>query len=60
MLYAIIKLHMAKEEEIYLPLLEVGLTAREMQHMFEALVEAVRGFKGQTQTWVRLAGTILL
>lgn len=46
-LYAIIKVHFAKEEEIYLPLLEVGLTSVEMQHLFEALEAAEREFKAE-------------
>jgi iron-sulfur cluster repair protein YtfE (RIC family) len=46
-LYAVTKLHLAKEEEIYLPLLEVGLTANEMQHLFEALEEAEHDSKVQ-------------
>lgn len=36
-LYAIIKLHLAKEEEIYLPLLEARLGAEEVHRMFEVM-----------------------
>jgi iron-sulfur cluster repair protein YtfE (RIC family) len=46
-LYAIIKLHLAKEEEIYLPLLECGLTTAEIHHLFESLEEAVHEYRAQ-------------
>jgi iron-sulfur cluster repair protein YtfE (RIC family) len=36
-LYAMIRLHFAKEEEIYLPLLDAGLTAAQAQEMFTAM-----------------------
>ena len=36
-LYAIIKLHLAKEEEIYLPILEARLPASEVNGLVEAL-----------------------
>jgi iron-sulfur cluster repair protein YtfE (RIC family) len=36
-LYALVKLHFAKEEEIYLPLLDAKLTAEEAHAMFEAM-----------------------
>jgi hypothetical protein len=36
-LYALVKLHFAKEEEIYLPLLDSKLTAEEAKAMFEAM-----------------------
>ncbi len=36
-LYAILKLHFAKEEEVYLPLLDARLTAEEAVAMFEAM-----------------------
>ncbi len=36
-LYAIIKLHLAKEEEIYLPLLEARLGAEEVDRMVEVM-----------------------
>lgn len=39
-LYALVKVHFAKEEEIYLPILDAKLTAEEAQEMFEHM-EAV-------------------
>ena len=36
-LYAIIKLHLAKEEEIYLPILEARLPAEEVNKLVEAM-----------------------
>jgi iron-sulfur cluster repair protein YtfE (RIC family) len=39
-LYALVKVHFAKEEEIYLPLLDTGLSAEEAQTMFEAMEAA--------------------
>lgn len=36
-LYAIIKLHLAKEEEIYLPILEARLPAEEVNNLVEAM-----------------------
>jgi iron-sulfur cluster repair protein YtfE (RIC family) len=36
-LYAIIKLHLAKEEEIYLPILEARLPAGEVDHLVKAM-----------------------
>jgi iron-sulfur cluster repair protein YtfE (RIC family) len=36
-LYAIIKLHLAKEEEIYVPLLEARLQPEEVDHLVEAM-----------------------
>lgn len=36
-LYAIIKLHLAKEEEIYLPILEARLHPEEADHLIEAM-----------------------
>ena len=36
-LYAIIKLHLAKEEEIYLPILEAHLPSEEVDRMVEAM-----------------------
>jgi iron-sulfur cluster repair protein YtfE (RIC family) len=36
-LYAIIKLHLAKEEEIYLPILEARLQPEEAHHLVEAM-----------------------
>jgi iron-sulfur cluster repair protein YtfE (RIC family) len=40
-LYAIIKLHLAKEEEIYLPLLEARLQPEEAEHLVEAMERTV-------------------
>jgi len=39
-LYAILKLHFAKEEEVYLPLLDARLTPDEARAMFEAMEQA--------------------
>ena len=44
-LYALVKLHFAKEEEIYLPLLDSKLTAPEAQAMFEAMEAAAQEAK---------------
>ncbi len=41
-LYALVKVHFAKEEEIYLPLLDENLTAKEAHEMFEKM-EAAAG-----------------
>ena len=40
-LYAIIKLHLAKEEEIYLPVLEARLTASEVERLVEVMESTV-------------------
>lgn len=39
-LYALVKVHFAKEEEIYLPLLDDRLTPQEAREMFEAMERA--------------------
>ncbi len=39
-LFALVKLHFAKEEEIYLPLLDAKLTAEEAKTMFEKMEAA--------------------
>lgn len=39
-LYALIKVHFAKEEEIYLPILEDELTPEQAREMFEAMERA--------------------
>ena len=39
-LYAVVKLHFAKEEEVYLPLLDRELTADEAQALFERMESA--------------------
>ncbi len=44
-LYALVKGHFAKEEEIYLPLLDARLTAQEAQQMFQAMEMAAKEAK---------------
>jgi hemerythrin-like domain-containing protein len=44
-LYAIVRLHFAKEEEIYLPLLDARLTPSEAQELFEAMETAAKEAK---------------
>lgn len=44
-LYALVKVHFAKEEEVYLPLLDARLTAPEAQRMFEAMEGAAHEAK---------------
>jgi iron-sulfur cluster repair protein YtfE (RIC family) len=44
-LYTLVKLHFAKEEEIYLPLLDSKLTAEEAHKMFEAMEAAAHEAK---------------
>jgi iron-sulfur cluster repair protein YtfE (RIC family) len=39
-LYAVVKLHFAKEEEVYLPLLDAGLTPDDAAEMFAKMEEA--------------------
>lgn len=39
-LYAIVSLHFAKEEEVYLPILDAGLSADEAAKMFESMENA--------------------
>ena len=46
-LYTVVKLHFAKEEEIYLPLLDSKLTAEEAKAMFTAMDEAAREAKAR-------------
>jgi iron-sulfur cluster repair protein YtfE (RIC family) len=41
-LYTLVKVHFAKEEEVYLPLLDANLTPQEAREMFEAM-EAAAG-----------------
>jgi iron-sulfur cluster repair protein YtfE (RIC family) len=38
--YALVKVHFAKEEEVYLPILEAKLSSEEATKMFEALEQA--------------------
>ena len=40
-LYALVSVHFAKEEEIYLPLLDASLSQTEAAEMFEAMEQAV-------------------
>lgn len=44
-LYAIIKLHLAKEEEVYLPLLDARLSPEEARDMFEKMEAVAREAK---------------
>jgi hemerythrin-like domain-containing protein len=44
-LYALVKVHFAKEEEIYLPLLDARLTQDEANEMFEAMETAAHEAK---------------
>ncbi len=44
-LYALVALHFAKEEEIYLPLLDTRLTPQEAQQMFQEMEEAAQEAK---------------
>jgi iron-sulfur cluster repair protein YtfE (RIC family) len=46
-LYTLVKLHFAKEEEIYLPLLDSKLTAEEAKAMFTAMDDAAREAKAR-------------
>ena len=46
-LYALVKVHYAKEEEVYLPLLDARLTQDEANDMFEAMEAAAMEAKGQ-------------
>ncbi len=41
-LYAIVKVHFAKEEEIYLPILDARLAAEEASRMFKAMERAAQ------------------
>jgi hypothetical protein len=46
-LYAVVKLHFAKEEEVYLPILDARLTHEEASRMFEAMEMAAKQAKSQ-------------
>ncbi len=46
-LYTLVKVHFAKEEEVYLPLLDERLTQAEAQEMFEAMEKAAGEAKAQ-------------
>jgi hypothetical protein len=41
-LYAVVKIHFAKEEEVYLPILDARLTADEAHQLFEAMGRAAQ------------------
>lgn len=49
-LYAIIKLHLAKEEEIYLPILEAQLSAEDVDQLVEAMERTVTEAKSSLRT----------
>ena len=51
-LYAIVKLHFAKEEEVYLPLLDARLTEEEAQNLFETMESAAREAKSKLNSGV--------
>lgn len=44
-LYTLVKVHFAKEEEVYLPLLDANLTIKEAQEMFSAMENAAHKAK---------------
>ena len=46
-LYALVKVHFAKEEEVYLPLLDARLTQGEAHAMFETMEAAAKEAKGE-------------
>jgi iron-sulfur cluster repair protein YtfE (RIC family) len=46
-LYALIKVHFAKEEEIYLPMLEARLTSDEARELFTAMEHMAHEMKAQ-------------
>lgn len=46
-LYAVVKLHFAKEEEVYLPILDTRLTPEEAARMFEAMEIAAKQAKSK-------------
>ncbi|MBI3166382.1 MAG: hypothetical protein HYZ24_16985 [Chloroflexi bacterium] len=43
--YALVKLHFAKEEEVYLPILDQRLTPESAREMFEAMEDAAHKAK---------------
>jgi iron-sulfur cluster repair protein YtfE (RIC family) len=49
-LYAIIKLHLAKEEEIYLPIVEARLPAEEVDGLVKAMERTVTEAKSSLRT----------
>ncbi len=48
-LYTLVKLHFAKEEEVYLPLLDANLTPAEAEVMFEAMEKVAHAAKEHIQ-----------
>jgi iron-sulfur cluster repair protein YtfE (RIC family) len=48
-LYAVVRLHFAKEEEVYLPLLNARLTPAAAQRLFTAMGQAAAQAKGSHQ-----------
>jgi iron-sulfur cluster repair protein YtfE (RIC family) len=46
-LYALVKVHFAKEEEVYLPILDAHLGPQEAHRMFEAMEEAAKAAKSR-------------
>jgi hemerythrin-like domain-containing protein len=44
--YALVKVHFAKEEEVYLPILDQRLTSETAKEMFEAMEAAAQAAKG--------------
>jgi iron-sulfur cluster repair protein YtfE (RIC family) len=44
-LYALVKVHFAKEEELYLPLLDARLSPAEAEHMFADMEKAAKEAK---------------
>jgi len=46
-LYTLIKVHLAKEEEIYLPLVDANMTASEARAMFKAMSSAAKKAKAE-------------
>lgn len=49
-LYALVKVHFAKEEEVYLPILEERLSPEQAREMFEAMENAARDAKRALQS----------
>jgi len=48
--YALVKVHFAKEEEIYLPILDQHLTPESAQEMFEAMEDSAHKAKHDLET----------
>ena len=46
-LYALVRVHFAKEEEVYLPLLDARLAPEEAERMFEAMHQAAKEVMGR-------------